>query len=104
VNDHVWSATAVSQQIGAAVLLRSLVTDHNVALPQTDAAAIAVAPRFGYYTGGAASQDARRFQQFLNGFPGVTVSIDGKPGRETSSATKEVLGHYLVGDPRDDRT
>ncbi len=156
VQDGVWSPTAVSQQCGAAVLLRGLLEKKQVdVLEATAARAVARAaleapkppppvqipvpvaasavaagkgraavrvrrpaaaararkpkvvapraragPRIRFYAGGPPSEDARRFQAFLNEVGGFRLVLDGKAGRHTSNATKSVLGLYLLGDPR----
>jgi hypothetical protein len=43
---------------------------------------------------------AKVLQQWLSGFPGVFLAVDGVAGNKTSDAFKLVSGRYLVGDPR----
>jgi hypothetical protein len=153
VQDGVWSPTAVSQQCGAAVLLRGLVDRKQVgafeaaaksgttpvefervepsatveappSVPLPPAVAPPIAPqvapaavvparksvvleptfragaRIRFYAGGPPKEDARRLQAFLNEVGGFRLVLDGKAGRHTSNATRSVLGHYLLGDPR----
>jgi lysozyme family protein len=108
VADGTWSPTAVSQQCGAAVLLRRLAETgalrfdaRDVVVAEDEAAATvdALAPLVGYSTS-KRSLNAERLQRLLNTFPGIYVRVDGIPGRRTSEAFRKVTGHYLVGDPR----
>lgn len=46
------------------------------------------------------SKEAKSLQQWLNGFPGVQIGVDGYPGKDTSDAFFKVFGYYLPGDPR----
>lgn len=105
VKDGLWSATAVSKQIGAAALLRrlaekgatdadSFTTDPQLAdAVATDGAALRYNPKV-VAPGGIA------LQHYLNQFPGIFLREDGKLGELTSAAYQQVFGHYLQGDPR----
>lgn len=42
----------------------------------------------------------KELQEYLNQFPGISLKVDGWPGKNSSDALKKVMGHYLVGDPR----
>ncbi len=102
VADGRFSDTAVSQQTGAAVLLRRLAerneiafaADPGIILPAADAPALRYAPD-------APSEDGRRLQAFLNTFPGVHVKEDGYLGPRTSEALRKVTGSRLHGDPQE---
>jgi|GEM_PF-283692 len=48
------------------------------------------------------SDAAEDLQKWLNTFEGIDIEVDGYPGDETSLAFKQVTGHYLYGDPRED--
>jgi hypothetical protein len=97
VADGRWSDTAVSNQIGAAVILRRLVEKNLITISeiisvQTNEPILKYSTREITY--------ARELQEFLNQFPGIYVLVDGVPGKKTSDAFKQVTGNYLFGDPR----
>lgn len=97
VADGRWSDTAVSNQIGAAVILRrlvekNLITISDIISVQTNEPILKYSTREIAY--------ARELQEFLNQFPGIYVLVDGVPGKKTSDAFKQVTGNYLFGDPR----
>ena len=99
VSDGTWSDTAVSRQIGAAVLLRRLAERGLAAFADAgvdDIPRVRYAPR-------VVSNAARELQRWLNGHPGIFVKVDGKAGKRTSDAFRVVTGHYLEGDPRESR-
>lgn len=103
VKDGVWSPTAVSQQCGAAVLLRRMAELGKVTfgLPAPAAAPVVPAdagPMITYSS--SVVPGAQELQEFLNKMPGIFVKPDGKPGTRTSDALKKVTGSYLAGDPR----
>jgi lysozyme family protein len=107
VADGTWSATAVSRQCGAAVLLRRLAEKNLIEFgtrepiePPASGEEIDAEPLIHFWNGGREVPHARALQRFLNEMPGVFVKVDGKPGEKTSNAVKRVLGHYLPGDPR----
>jgi lysozyme family protein len=106
VADGTWSATAVSRQCGAAVLLRRMAElgaiafaggVPGVATPPAPPAA-AAAPPLRFAT--VEIPHARALQEFLNTFPDIFLKMDGRPGTRTSDAFKRVTGHYLHGDSR----
>jgi lysozyme family protein len=108
VADGRFSDTAVSDQCGAAVLLRRLAErslvefgEHEPITPPERGEEIEAKPSITYWTKGGEIPGARALQSFLNTMPGIFVKVDGKPGERTSNALKKVLGHYLAGDPRD---
>jgi len=96
VADGTWSPTAVSRQIGAAVLLRRMA---ERGLARFDGAAPDDVPRVGYAPR-SVSEPAMALQRWLNTHPGIYLKVDGKAGRLTSDAFHAVTGHYLDGDPR----
>jgi lysozyme family protein len=111
VADGTFSPSAVSEQCGAAVLLRRMA---EIGTMQFDAAGMTLPPS-DQVTGGdplarfepmirfsrtERSPLAEELQRALNRFPGIFVNIDGIPGPRTSDAFKKVTGHYLLGDPR----
>jgi lysozyme family protein len=100
IADGQWSDTTVSTQIGAAVLLRRMGARAAFLVANPAAATVLpVAPALRYSTG-ESSQYAEKLQLFLNTFPGIKIKVDGFPGAKTSTACKQIFGHYLSGDPR----
>jgi lysozyme family protein len=99
--DGVWSDTAVSRQIGAAVLLKRLADIGAIRFPGVPAADPAIpAEPFLVYSMTKWSAYAEELQNFLNKFPGTYVKVDGFAGDKTSEAFRKVTGFYLKGDPR----
>jgi lysozyme family protein len=108
VADGVFSPDAVSQQCGAAVLLRRMAErrilrfdrDGNP-IPDADPSGppevfdplVTFRPR-------VMNVHAKEFQQALNRFPGIFLEEDGFAGEATSEALRRVTGHLLQGDPR----
>lgn len=105
VKDGVWSPTAVSRQVGAAVLLRRMAETGAIDLPSHGLPAVVMRalereqPLLRWSRSGPVPY-AAQLQQFLNGFPGIYVKVDGYPGDKTSDAFRQVTGRYLAGDPR----
>lgn len=99
VADGRWSDTAVSSQIGAAVILRRLV-EKNLIEMETDSASETGRPLI-YYSN-RRIEYGEQLQQFLNQFPDIYLLTDGKPGQKTSDAFKKITGKYLYGDPREE--
>jgi lysozyme family protein len=113
VADGQWSATAVSQQCGAAVLFRAMwergVLGEAPARSAPPATPIVAEtrriepgsrPLIGYSPNGAETPGTRLLQAALNRILGESLTVDGRPGPQTSDALRRVTGHYLVGDPR----
>ena len=100
VGDGTWSDTAVSQQCGVAVLLRRLAEQGLVDFAAAPTAPPAAPAPWVRYSADKEIPHGRRLQEFLNGFPGVFVKVDGAPGDRTSDAFRKVTGRYLEGDPR----
>ncbi len=96
VEDGRWSDTAVSRQVGAAVLLRRMA---ELGLARFADAPAPDVPRVRYAPG-VVSEAAMALQRWLNTHPGIFVRVDGKAGQRTSDAFHTVTGHHLDGDPR----
>lgn len=112
VSDGTFSRTAVSQQCGAAVLLRRMAETGALLF---DSGGVPISADTGGNDAGEQLAEfdplvrfskkeksplAEELQRALNKFPGVFVRVDGIPGERTSDAFKKVTGHFLVGDPR----
>lgn len=95
VADGTWSETAVSQQPGAMVLIRRL--EERREIPSFFAPAAANQPLFTYSN--KELPHAAELQRFLNTFDGVSLLVDGKPGKRTSDAVKLLFGFPLQGTP-----
>jgi len=106
VADGVFDPNAVSQQCGAAILLRRMGDDNVIAFPTTvppsTAAEVSAAGAGVQFSTTTKTIGATRLQKSLNRFPGISTQLipDGVPGNKTSSAFKEVTGSFLAGDPR----
>ena len=105
VKDGTWSATAVSAQCGAAVLLRRMAEkgamESESHVPDEDlATAMKGKAALFRYSPKAVAAGGTDLQKFLNGFPGIFLKEDGKLGQRTSDAYKRIFGRYLLGDPR----
>ena len=113
VADGTFSASAVSKQCGAAVLLRrmaelsviefgpdgELLTDAGAHAGASDTLFEEFGP-FVQFSTKKKSDGAEALQRMLNTFPGIVLKVDGVPGEKTSNAFKKVTGHFLFGDPR----
>jgi len=95
VADGTWSDTAVSRQCGAAVILRRLEERGELELRR---ATTPRTPPLRYANRVIAH--GRELQRFLNTFDGVTLRVDGWPGKSTSDAVQRLFGFRLHGDPR----
>lgn len=95
VADGKWSDTAVSQQVGAAAMLRRLASRALIRFADDPVPYAATRPATE-----AAREAARTLQRWLNTHPGVALTADGWPGRGTSDAYRLVKGRFLPGDPR----
>ena len=111
VADGKWSATAVSQQCGAAALLRRMaergtiqfnVEGHplptSVPVEESVDPLASFEPLVTYST--KKTTMGELLQKALNLFPGIFIKVDGFAGKDTSDALHKVTGHYLKGDPR----
>jgi lysozyme family protein len=94
VADGRFDPNAVSQQSGAAVLLRRMV-DRDL-IPAWNASA---ADAVFQYSGTKVAPRGVALQRFLNTIPGTDLEEDGKLGPSTSRAVKRAFGHLLPGDP-----
>ncbi len=103
VADGTFSNTAVSRQMGAAVVLRRMaekglaVFDSESETPPSETAMplLRYAPR-------EKTPYAEGLQGFLNTLPGIYVKVDGCAGPKTSEAFRRATGYYLAGDGRGD--
>jgi lysozyme family protein len=95
VADGRFDANAVSQQCGAAVLLRRM-ADRGL-IPGWSAPATGPLLR---YSGGTVAPHGAELQTFLNTLPGIELEVDGKLGPNTSKAVQLAFGQLLAGDPR----
>lgn len=105
IADGRWSDTAVSQQCGAAVVLRRLAERGEIDFADQPApvpGAMPLIPPFSNRRSGDPAIAARAgdLQRWLNTFPGIFVLVDDVPGTRTSDAYRTVTGQYLPGDPR----
>lgn len=101
IADRVFSATAVSKQCGAAVILRRLLEKNEIRLEQPVSRIDAVIElgKEVVYAPSRYSSKAEELQRFLN-LIGAYLKVDGKAGKNTSGAYKVATGNYLAGDPR----
>lgn len=103
-SDGNWSPDLVSQQCGAATLLRSLIEKGAVTLDgapgPANADTIAQLAADVPYDPHTQSDAARKLQNALNTIDGISLTADGYAGQQTSDAVQSVTGHYLDGDPR----
>ncbi|QAA81070.1 hypothetical protein EI546_04710 [Aequorivita sp. H23M31] len=95
IADGTWSETAVSQQIGAVVLLRRLVERKEI--PTFYTLATEKKTFFTYST--KPQPRGEDLQRFLNTFDGITLLVDGVTGKMTSKAVKKLFGNYLPNTP-----
>ncbi len=105
VEDGLWSETAVSEQCGAAVLLRRMGESGDIEFkdeptPKTGSKPLLVAFSNIKSKKPEDVQRAIDLQVWLNTFPGTFVKVDGIPGNRTSEAYLRVTGQRLPGDPR----
>ncbi len=98
VADRRWSDSTVSNQCGAAVLLRRLAERREITFAD-EAVAIKDDEPFLKFSN-KKNPYGEELQTFLNKFPGVYVKADGIPGQRTSDAFKKVTGYFLTNDPR----
>jgi lysozyme family protein len=100
--DNHYSPTALSQQCGAAVLVRRM-AERTLIDPLRDdktLPALLDDPSLRYSPTRITPRGAE-LQTFLNNIPGIYLRVDGKLGDKSSAAYHTVTGHYLPGDPRD---
>jgi lysozyme family protein len=113
VADGTFSPTAISKQLGAAVLLRRMSEVGTIQF-KPDGTPItgvgkdngdgnALFDKFGpliRYSKKVKSPLVEDLQKILNTFPGIFLKVDGIAGDRTSDAFKKVTGRFLFGDPR----
>jgi len=105
ISDGVWSDTAVSNQCGAAVLLRRMAERGLVQLPDQPTPKPDTNPLVVPYSTRKPKNEetltrALELQRWLNTFTGIFLKVDGICGDKTSEAYRQVTGSYLPGDPR----
>lgn len=101
VADGHYDPNAVSQQIGAAVLLRRLRERQEITFPDGNALdqLKAIGEKSGTYAPDTYSEQAEMLQILLNGL-GAVLRVDGQAGPRTSNEYKKLTNKYLKGDPR----
>ena len=101
VKDGVFDPEAVSDQCGAAVLLRRMVESHIIPLGEVDRLTLIknIGLKVRYNAGNTPDDKAFELQTLLNSI-GLALKIDGLAGKNTSTAFQKVAGTYLEGDPR----
>lgn len=106
VADGTWSHTAVSRQIGAAVLMRRMAERREIEFEDRRLPAAAedrpLVPSWSTRKPRNAEmlQRAETLQRWLNTYPGIFLKVDGVVADRTSDAYKLVTGSLLPGDPR----
>jgi lysozyme family protein len=99
VDDGKYDPNAISQQIGAAVMLRRM-SELGIAIAG-EKDLITRIKELGaqvHFDPGNYNIDAERLQKLLNS-AGQHLRVDGKAGRHTSDAWQRISGSYLAGDP-----
>jgi lysozyme family protein len=101
VLDGTYSATAVSKQCGAAVILRRLMEKKEITIGATVSRTDAIIElgKEVAYAPSRYSAKAEELQKILN-LNGAYLKPDGKAGKLTSDAYFAVAKKYLNGDPR----
>lgn len=104
VADGKWRASAVSDQCGAATLLRRLAEMREIDFPPRPDEAAPVPQLVRYSERKPRDPEvyasAIALQEWLNTHPGIYVRVDGVAGPRTSDAYRRLTGTYLPGDPR----
>jgi lysozyme family protein len=95
VADGRFDRAAVSQQCGAAVVLRRMVDRDLIPTWNTTS----TGPLFRYSNDTVAPRGVA-LQRFLNTLPGIDLEEDGQLGPASSQAVQRAFGHLLAGDPR----
>jgi len=96
-SDGKFDREAVSNQCGAAVLIKRMVEKGFIEIYHSF---LINPPKFRYAD--EIIPEADILQKFLNQYleyP-MKLQVDGWPGKKTSDAFKELTGYYLKGDPR----
>lgn len=95
VADGRFDASAVSQQCGAAVLIRRMVDRALIEFSETGPGEPLLR-----YSGANVLPRGVDLQRFLNTLPGSELEVDGKLGPASSDAFRRAFGYRLRGDPR----
>ena len=99
-DDGVYDPELVSQQCGAAVLLRRM-SERQIAV-NGEIDTITQIKQLGAlvpYAPGNYNAQAEQLQTLLN-ITGLHLRVDGYAGNNTSAAYQQISGSYLQGDPR----
>lgn len=100
VQDGKYDPTAISKQCGAAVLLRRLMEQNLITLPNTHLLEqILQQGNKTLYYSGTVTNEAKELQILLNR-AGSVLRVDGKAGERTSAEYFKFSKAYLKGDPR----
>lgn len=99
VADNKFSATAVSKQCGAAVLLRRFFEKQIATTPVDRLALIKALGEEVNFAPTRFVAKAEELQKLLNA-AGEFLKVDGKAGRNTSDAFFRLAGKFLNGDPQ----
>lgn len=94
VADGRFSDTAKSKQCGAAVIIRRLEERGEIVIHT-----MIDKPIFVYSN--SYEEHGKELQEFLNKYDGISIRVDGWPGKKTSNAVKALFGFYLKGDLRE---
>ena len=97
IADGQYSSTAVSKQVGAAVIIRRLAECGM--LTDTTFGEIGTVPQI-LFASSSVVPYGKELQVFLNQLPGIALHEDGWPGSKTSAVFFQVFGMYLQGDLR----
>lgn len=106
VSDGKWSQSAVSEQCGAAVIMKRMSDNGMICISclVDDLSDASDNLLISKYSSSSQSQSeiekAKHLQRWLNTFDDIELVVDGHPGPATSNAYRLVTGHYLPGDPR----
>ncbi|MBD0276348.1 MAG: hypothetical protein M3342_03475 [Bacteroidota bacterium] len=103
IRDKKYSPTAVSKQIGAAVLLRRMAEKEMITFSLEDR--LTLIKQLGQqikYLPNRRVDKAVELQKMLN-LAGAHLLEDGKAGRNTSDAYFKFTGSYLEGDPTNEK-
>jgi uncharacterized protein (TIGR02594 family) len=108
VRDGVFDPSAVSKQVGAAVILKRMLEKGVLTLadlglkPNQEGFSPLPSPSPGkfQYDSDRKSQWGEDLQGFLNLVEWINLDEDGYPGDETSAAFRQMTGYFLPGDER----
>ena len=102
VSDGRWSDTAKSRQCGGAAIIKRMEELEIITLKRSFKIPEVIIPEKGpkFFYSLKTEDGVKKLQRFLNGFPDISLRVDGIPGPRTSAAFKKLFGLYLKGDPR----